>query len=174
MMLGIEICYLFFFFLIVITSSSNHGKIKLMQNLQLPVLFPSFLFVKFSVLSLLLMKNRDYKTSFFLLLVYTIKVYSRSISHQLISKITRCKKPLCIDNMSNISSSSTINFALLNQAINRYVPIPFLFFGTIGNILNTSNATRTLLTPLLKGKQCDTNKMIGLQRSNAIDLPVFI
>jgi hypothetical protein len=46
--------------------------------------------------------------------------------------------------MSNTSSSSTINFALLNQAINRYVPIPFLFFGTIGNILNILVFTRRI------------------------------
>jgi hypothetical protein len=42
--------------------------------------------------------------------------------------------------MSNASSS--INFALLNQAINRYVPIPLLFFGVIGTILNILVFTR--------------------------------
>ncbi|CAF0845378.1 unnamed protein product [Adineta steineri] len=44
--------------------------------------------------------------------------------------------------MSNTSSSSSINFAALNQAINRYVPIPFLFLGAIGNIFNILIFTR--------------------------------
>jgi hypothetical protein len=46
--------------------------------------------------------------------------------------------------MSNSSSSSSINFVLLNQTINRYVPIPFLVFGTIRNILNILVFTRKL------------------------------
>jgi len=46
--------------------------------------------------------------------------------------------------MSNITSSSSINFTLLNQAINRYVPIPLLFFGIIGNILNILIFTRKI------------------------------
>jgi hypothetical protein len=44
--------------------------------------------------------------------------------------------------MGNTSSSSSINFTLLNQTINRYIPIPLLFFGTIGNILNILVFTR--------------------------------
>jgi len=44
--------------------------------------------------------------------------------------------------MGNTSSSSSINFTLLNQTINRYLPIPLLFFGTIGNILNILVFTR--------------------------------
>ena len=44
--------------------------------------------------------------------------------------------------MGNTSSSSSINFALLNQSINRYIPIPLLFFGVIGNILNILVFTR--------------------------------
>lgn len=35
-----------------------------------------------------------------------------------------------------MSNTSSINFAVLNQAINRYIPIPFLLFGKIGNVLN--------------------------------------
>jgi hypothetical protein len=44
--------------------------------------------------------------------------------------------------MGNTSSSSSINFALLNQSTNRYIPIPLLFFGIIGNILNILVFTR--------------------------------
>lgn len=44
--------------------------------------------------------------------------------------------------MDNTSSTSSINFALINQAINRYIPIPLLFFGIIGNILNIFVFTR--------------------------------
>ena len=39
---------------------------------------------------------------------------------------------------------SSINFALLTQGINRYVPIPLLFFGIIGNILNILVFTRRI------------------------------
>jgi hypothetical protein len=46
--------------------------------------------------------------------------------------------------MSNASSSSSINFALLNQTINRYFPIPLLLFGIIGNILNILIYTRKI------------------------------
>jgi len=46
--------------------------------------------------------------------------------------------------MGNTSSSSSINFTLLNQTINRYIPIPLLFFGTIGNILNILVFTRKI------------------------------
>ncbi|CAF1516135.1 unnamed protein product [Adineta ricciae] len=35
-----------------------------------------------------------------------------------------------------MANTSSINFVLLNQAINRYVPVPLLFLGIIGNILN--------------------------------------
>ena len=49
---------------------------------------------------------------------------------------------LCIGNMANASAFSTINFDFLNQAINRYAPIPLLFFGTVGNILNILVFTR--------------------------------
>ncbi|CAF1437134.1 unnamed protein product [Rotaria sp. Silwood1] len=38
--------------------------------------------------------------------------------------------------MDNTFSSVSINFVLLDQAINRYIPIPLLFVGVIGNILN--------------------------------------
>jgi hypothetical protein len=44
--------------------------------------------------------------------------------------------------MNNTSSSSSINFALLNQSINRYIPMPLLLFGAIGNILNILVFTR--------------------------------
>lgn len=44
--------------------------------------------------------------------------------------------------MGNASSTSSINFTLINQGINRYLPIPLLFFGTIGNILNIFVFTR--------------------------------
>lgn len=40
------------------------------------------------------------------------------------------------------NASSSVNFALLNQSINRYIPIPLLFFGVIGNILNILVFTR--------------------------------
>ncbi|UJR34961.1 hypothetical protein I4U23_027739 [Adineta vaga] len=43
--------------------------------------------------------------------------------------------------MGNVSS---INFSALNQDINRYVPIPLLFFGIIGNILNILIFTRKI------------------------------
>ena len=43
--------------------------------------------------------------------------------------------------MNNMSS---INFALLTQGINCYVPIPLLFFGIIGNILNILVFTRRI------------------------------
>ena len=46
----------------------------------------------------------------------------------------------CTDSMG--SASSSVNFALLNQSINRYVPIPLLFFGIIGNVLNILVFTR--------------------------------
>lgn len=46
--------------------------------------------------------------------------------------------------MSNTSSSSSINFISINQAINRYVPMPLLFFGIIGNILNVLIFTRKI------------------------------
>ncbi|CAF4363580.1 unnamed protein product, partial [Adineta steineri] len=46
--------------------------------------------------------------------------------------------------MNKTSSSFSINFPALNQAINRYVPIPFLFLGTIGNILNILIFTRKI------------------------------
>lgn len=42
------------------------------------------------------------------------------------------------------STSSSINFTLLNQSINRYAPIPLLFFGIIGNILNILVFTRKI------------------------------
>jgi hypothetical protein len=51
---------------------------------------------------------------------------------------------MIVDNMTNTSSSSSINFALLNQSINRYIPIPLLFFGIIGNILNILVFTRKI------------------------------
>ncbi|CAF0897241.1 unnamed protein product [Adineta steineri] len=41
--------------------------------------------------------------------------------------------------MGNISS---VNFVLLNQIINRYFPIPLMFFGIIGNIFNILIFTR--------------------------------
>ena len=41
-------------------------------------------------------------------------------------------------------TSSSINFVLLNQSINRYVPIPFLLFGIIGNVLNMLIFTREI------------------------------
>ncbi|CAF1087284.1 unnamed protein product [Adineta steineri] len=41
-----------------------------------------------------------------------------------------------------MGNSSSVNFPLLNQTINRYVPIPLLFFGVIGNILNMFVFTR--------------------------------
>jgi hypothetical protein len=46
--------------------------------------------------------------------------------------------------MSNTSSSSSINFGLLNQRINRYIPIPLLLFGGSGNILNILVFTRQI------------------------------
>ncbi|CAF0842583.1 unnamed protein product [Adineta steineri] len=42
------------------------------------------------------------------------------------------------------SSSSSINFFLLNQIINRYIAIPLLFFGLIGNSLNIFVFTRKI------------------------------
>ncbi|CAF1008793.1 unnamed protein product [Adineta steineri] len=44
--------------------------------------------------------------------------------------------------MNNITTTSSINFPLINQIINHYVSIPFLFFGIIGNILNLLIFTR--------------------------------
>jgi hypothetical protein len=41
-----------------------------------------------------------------------------------------------------MGNTSSINFTLLNRTINRYVPIPFLFLGIIGNILNILVFTR--------------------------------
>ncbi|CAF3951239.1 unnamed protein product [Adineta steineri] len=41
-----------------------------------------------------------------------------------------------------MSNTSSINFAFINQTINRYVPIPLLLFGIIGNILNIFVFTR--------------------------------
>ncbi|CAF1594143.1 unnamed protein product, partial [Adineta steineri] len=41
-----------------------------------------------------------------------------------------------------MSNTSSINFAFINQTINRYVPIPLLLFGIIGNILNIFIFTR--------------------------------
>lgn len=46
--------------------------------------------------------------------------------------------------MLNVSSSFAVDFALLNQAINRYAPIPLLFLGVIGNILNILIFTRKI------------------------------
>jgi hypothetical protein len=46
--------------------------------------------------------------------------------------------------MSNTSSSSSINFALLNRGINRYIPIPLLLFSGIGNFLNLLVFTRQI------------------------------
>lgn len=46
--------------------------------------------------------------------------------------------------MSNSSSSSSINFPQLNQALNRYGPMPLLFFGTIGNVFNLLVFTRKI------------------------------
>ncbi|UJR11339.1 hypothetical protein I4U23_015520 [Adineta vaga] len=40
--------------------------------------------------------------------------------------------------------SSSINFAFINQSINRYATIPLLFLGTIGNILNIFVFTRKI------------------------------
>ncbi|CAF1158985.1 unnamed protein product [Adineta steineri] len=44
--------------------------------------------------------------------------------------------------MGNGLSSTSINFAFINQCINRYVSIFLLFFGTIGNVLNLLVFTR--------------------------------
>ncbi|CAF1046593.1 unnamed protein product [Adineta steineri] len=46
--------------------------------------------------------------------------------------------------MNNTSVSISINFALINQSINRYAPIPLLLFGIIGNILNILVFTRKI------------------------------
>ncbi|CAF1112051.1 unnamed protein product [Adineta steineri] len=46
--------------------------------------------------------------------------------------------------MASIVSSLPINFALLNQTINRYISIVLLFFGIIGNILNILVFTRKI------------------------------
>ncbi|CAF3712774.1 unnamed protein product [Adineta steineri] len=46
--------------------------------------------------------------------------------------------------MNNTSISISINFALINQSINRYAPIPLLLFGIIGNILNILVFTRKI------------------------------
>ncbi|CAF3755148.1 unnamed protein product [Adineta steineri] len=44
--------------------------------------------------------------------------------------------------MGNGLSSSSINFAFINQCINRYFSMFLLFFGTIGNLLNLLVFTR--------------------------------
>ncbi|CAF3923328.1 unnamed protein product [Adineta steineri] len=41
-----------------------------------------------------------------------------------------------------MNNTSSINFGLIIQTINRYVPIPLLFFGIIGNLLNIFIFTR--------------------------------
>ncbi|CAF1329055.1 unnamed protein product [Adineta steineri] len=41
-----------------------------------------------------------------------------------------------------MGNTSSVNFVLLNQIINRYFPIPLMFFGIIGNILNILVFTR--------------------------------
>ncbi|UJR16704.1 hypothetical protein I4U23_003604 [Adineta vaga] len=41
-----------------------------------------------------------------------------------------------------MGNASSIDFIALNRAINRYVPMPLLFFGIIGNILNLFIFTR--------------------------------
>ncbi|CAF0974788.1 unnamed protein product [Adineta steineri] len=54
-----------------------------------------------------------------------------------------CEDPK-LDTMGSTVSSFPINFALLNQIINRYISIVLLFFGIIGNTLNILVFTRKI------------------------------